>query len=85
MEIPLPTPYGLAIRDSLLFVAQGKSGCTLFSLADPHKPVVMQKWLLPDVKDFIWSSDRLYTMCFDRVRIYSVADPRSPALLAEIE
>lgn len=84
-EIPLPTPYGLAAGDSLLYVAQGQGGWTLFSLADPRNPAVVQKWSVPEVKDFIWSGDRLYAMCFDRVNIYSVSDPRNPALLAEIE
>jgi hypothetical protein len=84
-EIPLATPYGLAIADSLLYVAQGRNGWTLFGLSNPQSPVSLKKWTTPDVKDFIWIDNRLYVMCFDKVRIYSVADPQSPVLVAELD
>lgn len=84
-EMPLSTPYGLAIRDTLLYVAQGRNGWTLFGLSNPHAPGVLQQWSSPDAKDFIWIDDRLYMMCFDRVKIYSVQDPRNPALIAEVK
>jgi hypothetical protein len=84
-EMPLPTPYGLSIKDSLLYVAQGNNGWTLFGLADPHNPAVLQQWSTPAARDFIWTGDRLFMMCFDRVRIYSVVDPRNPVMLGEIE
>jgi len=83
-EIPLSTPYGLAIKDSLLYVAQGKNGWTLFGLTDPHTPAVLQHWPVPVARDFIWTGDLLYMMCFDRVKIYSAKTPKDPALVSEI-
>jgi hypothetical protein len=84
-EIPLPTPYGLAIRDTFLYVANGQNGWRLFTLKNPLNPVSLQIWPTPDVKDFIWIENRLYMMCFDRVKIYSVVDPRNPIALAEVQ
>jgi hypothetical protein len=84
-EIPLSTPYGLSVRDTLLYVAQGNNGWTLFNLSNPLQPAKLKQWSTPSMKDFIWTKDRFYAMCFDGVRIYSVADPFNPALLAEVE
>jgi hypothetical protein len=84
-EIPLKTPYGLAIADTLLFVAQGSNGWTLFGLSDPHNPASLKSWSTPDVKDFIWIGDRLYVMCFDRIKIYSVSDPLNPVLVSDVK
>lgn len=84
-EIPLKTPYGLAISDTLLYIGQGSNGWTLFSLSDPQSPASLQKWPAPAVKDFIWIDSLLYVMCFDRVGIYSVSDPQDPKLVSEIE
>jgi hypothetical protein len=84
-EVPLSTPYGLAIADTLLYVAQGRNGWTLFGLSDPLNPASLRKWPTPDVKDFIWIGSRLYVMCFDKVRIYSVSDPRNPALVSDVD
>jgi hypothetical protein len=83
-DIPLSTPFGLSIRDSLLYVAQGSGGWTLFGLSNPLQPVQLKQWSTPAMKDFIWKGDRLYAMCFDRVRIYSVSDPLNPVILAEV-
>jgi hypothetical protein len=84
-EIPLSTPYGLTVRDTLLYVAQGNNGWTLFSLSNPLQPVKLKQWSTPAMKDFIWTKDRFYAMCFDRVIIYSVLDPQNPVVSAEID
>ncbi len=83
-DIPLSTPFGLTIRDTLLYVAQGNNGWTLFTLSNPQQPAIVRQWPMPSMKDFIWTADRLYAMCFDRVIIYSVSDPLNPVKVAEI-
>jgi len=84
-EIALSTPYGLAVKDTALYVARGFNGWTLFGLSNPSSPSIIRQWTKPAVRDFIWIRDRLYTMCFDRVIIYSVSDPGNPVLVGEIE
>jgi hypothetical protein len=84
-ELSLGTPYGLTIRDTLLYVAQGHGGWTLFGLSNPSIPAVLANWQSPAVRDFIWTGHRLYMMCFDKIMIYSAADPRNPVPVAEIE
>jgi hypothetical protein len=84
-EIPLATPYGLTIVDTLLYVAQGAGGWSLFSLASPQNPAVVRHYPTPNAKDFIRSNDLLFMMCFDRIQIYSVSDPLNPTPLAHIE
>jgi hypothetical protein len=84
-EIPLKTPYGLTIADTLLYVGQGSNGWTLFGLSDPQSPAVLRKWSTPNVKDIIRMENRLYVMCFDKIGIYSVSDPQNPVLVSEID
>jgi hypothetical protein len=84
-DIPLSTPYGLTLRDTLLYVAQGNNGWTLFGLSNPLLPAMLKQWSTPAMKDFIWTKDRLYAMCFDKVIIYSVSDPLNPVVVSEIE
>ena len=84
-EIQLKTPYGLSIVDTLLCVAQGNNGWTLFGLSDPQSPASLKTWPMPAAKDFIWTGSRLYVMCFDKVGIYSVSDPLNPVLVSEVD
>jgi hypothetical protein len=84
-EIPLATPFGLAVSDTLLYIAQGGSGWSLFGLSNPSAPVKLKQWTAPSAKDFIWIKDRLYVMCLDRVMIYSAADPFNPTPVSEID
>jgi hypothetical protein len=81
----LLTPYGLAVSDTLLYVAQGTAGYCLLDVKDPAAVTTIQTWMSPPAKDFIWIGNRLYLMGFTDVRIYDVTNPASPVLLSTIQ
>jgi hypothetical protein len=77
-ELPISTPYGLAVADTLLYLAQGHGGLTLCSTARPDSLTVLER--RPDIvcKDFIWDGGSLYLMSFWDVSAYDVSDPFEP-------
>ncbi len=77
-ELPLSTPYGLTVADTLLFLARGYGGLTLCSTAHPDSLSVVQQWSEPVCKDFIWSDSTLYVMSFWDVSAYDVSNPLEP-------
>jgi hypothetical protein len=83
-ELSLTTPYGLAVSDSLLYVAQGYNGFALYNVKDPRQMTAVASWTTPSVKDFIWAGNRLYVMTFGEIMIYDVTNPSAPALLSTI-
>ena len=78
------TPYGLAVRDSLLYIANENAGFTLFRIESDTNPEPVKSWMLPHSKDFIWKNDILFVMGFDRIDIMKVTDPYEPVLISTI-
>jgi hypothetical protein len=83
--IPLLTPYGLAVSDTLLYVAQGTNGYCLLDVKDPMAVRTLRSWQTPYARDFIWLGTRLYLMGLNDVRIYDASDPAAPLLLSTIQ
>jgi hypothetical protein len=84
-ELTVPPPYGLAVRDSLLYVSRGSDGFSLYLVACPDEIKKVQSWNTPSTKDFIWHDSTLYIMGFNDVKIYDVENPRKPLLLDVID
>ncbi|MBN1576097.1 MAG: hypothetical protein JW913_06070 [Chitinispirillaceae bacterium] len=84
-EITVTTPYGLAVGDSLLYVANGWAGFSLYRAANPRDLEMIAQWDEPATRDFIWDRDRLYLMGMEQVVVYDVADPADPHKLGTIE
>jgi hypothetical protein len=84
-EVPAFTPYGLAIRDSLLYVSNGYNGFSLYNTADPKNVRRIKYWDTPATKDFIWMDSTLYIMNFTGITINNVANPENPLLLSKID
>ncbi|MBN1309384.1 MAG: hypothetical protein JXA18_15800 [Chitinispirillaceae bacterium] len=84
-EIDATTPYGLAVGDSLLYVANGWAGFSLYRAANPLDLEIIAQWSEPAARDFIWDRDRLYLMGMEEVVVYDVADPFNPRELGSIE
>ncbi|MBN1757178.1 MAG: hypothetical protein JW863_02605 [Chitinispirillaceae bacterium] len=79
------TPYGLAVHDSLLYVANGENGYSLYRIDATEKPLLVRQWDTWDAKDFIWKGNRLFLMAFNAVYIVNVTDPQEPELLYTIQ
>ncbi len=83
-EYNATTPYGLTVRDSLLYVSNGYNGFTLYNVSDPKNVEILKTWDQTITKDFIWYDDILYSMGFNSFSIYNVTDPLEPKLLSTI-
>lgn len=79
-----PSPYGLAVKDTLLYVANGTRGFTLYSVAEPAAVRKTGDWSTPPATDFIWMDSTLYTMALGHLSILHVGDPHSPREIAVI-
>ena len=84
-ETNLSTPFGLAVSEPYLYVSTGASGYTLFKVSDPKAPAAVQSWSDWPTRDFLWTANVLYVLGEDDVRIFDVADPKTPVLLSVIE
>lgn len=84
-ETPVTTPWGLALSDSLLYVAKGYNGFALYNVKDPRNVASLGDWATPSARDFIWAGTRLYVMTFGEIMIYDVTDPKGPVLLSTIQ
>jgi hypothetical protein len=83
-EVSTPTPYGLAIHDTLLYVSNGYNGMSLYNVSEPDSVIRIKYFHSEETKDFIWYGDVLYTMCFNYVMLLGVTDPLDPQVLARI-
>lgn len=84
-EVSTPTPYGLTVRDTLLYVSNGHRGFTLYNVKNPKAVDSLKYWSTPETRDFIWHENILYTMGFKNVIVYDVADPKQPVELSRIQ
>lgn len=84
-EKTLATPYGLAVREPYLYVSTGATGYSLLDVGIPAEPSALAAWSDWPTKDFLWSSNLLFVLGFDDLRIYDVSDPKSPILRSVIE
>jgi hypothetical protein len=84
-EMPMSTPWGLAVNNSRLYVSRGYLGYTLLDVSSPSQPAELATWTGEDARDFIWAGKTLYVLQHDNVSIYDITDPLNPALLSKVE
>jgi hypothetical protein len=84
-EFAVETPYGLSVRDSLLYISNGYGGYGLFSARDPYSVTLLKRWIDAPTRDFIWRDSTLYIMGFMSVSLMDVANPERPAPISVIE
>jgi hypothetical protein len=84
-EDTVVTPYGLAVNDSLLYMANGYAGYSLYRVGGGAGAEVVKQWEKPAVKDFILSGDKLYIMGFNSMQIVNVADPMEPKTVVTLQ
>lgn len=83
-QVSISSPYGLSLRDSLLYVGQDLNGFSLWDVSDPRTMTRMEQWNTPRAIDFIWDMSTLYVMGSDGVQVFDVTDPRTPVMQSEL-
>lgn len=75
-----PTPYGLAVHGTYVYVGNGGQGLSLYESAPPDSLSLLMRWTW-DARDFIWNGSMLYVLEPANVSAYDVSDPRHPRRL----
>ena len=70
----LPTPYGLGLKDSILFVCQGANGMSAINVKNINAPVVSQKITGHNFRDVIPYNDLLICYVMDGIALYDISN-----------
>lgn len=70
----LPTPYGLGLKDSILFVCQGANGMSAINVKNINAPVVTQKITGHNFRDVIPYNDLLVCYVMDGIALYDISN-----------
>jgi hypothetical protein len=75
--LPLCTPYGLGLKDSVLFVCRGPNGLTAIKVKDPFKPAVMYTKTDGNYMDVIPYDNLLICYVKTGLIVYDATDPKN--------
>lgn len=73
----LPTPYGLGLKDSILFVCQGANGMSAINVKNINAPVISQKITGHNFRDVIPYGDLLICYVTDGIALYDISNTAS--------
>jgi hypothetical protein len=81
---PMPTPYGLSVEDSTLFICQGDSGLSIFNSSDIYNLQTIAKYTNIKAYDVITNNGVLIVIGDDGLHQYNYSDLNNITLLSEI-
>lgn len=70
----LPTPYGIGLKDSMLFVCQGANGLSAINVKNINTPVVAQNITGNNFRDVIPYGDLLICYVTDGIALYDITN-----------
>lgn len=70
----LPTPYGLGLKDSILFVCQGANGMSAINVKNINAPFLSQSITGNDFRDVIPYNDLLICYVMDGIALYDISN-----------
>ena len=73
--LPLTTPFGLGLKDSVVFVCRGANGISAVKIKDPSNPVVMYTKTDGNYMDVIPYQDMLICYVKTGIIIYDASNP----------
>jgi hypothetical protein len=82
--LPLYSPYGLGLVDSVVFVCQGNNGLTAINIKKPTEPKIMYTKNDGDFMDVIPYDNMLICYVKTGLLIYDISDLRSISKIGEI-
>jgi hypothetical protein len=82
--INLATPWGLGLKDSILYVCGGTNGMSVVNVADLQHPVMLQTIRGHDFRDVIADRNLLVGYVADGIALYDIGNPAAPAFIKKI-
>ncbi len=71
---PISTPFGLGLKDSVVFVCRGSSGLSLVNVKDPYSPKLMYTIADGNFKDVIPYDDLLICYVSTGLLVYDISN-----------
>lgn len=80
----MPTPHGLGLQDSILYVCQKNNGMSVFNVQNPANPVLRKTISNRIFEDVICYNDVLITYVSNGIALYDISQPANPIEIAAI-
>jgi len=82
--VELPTPHGLGLKDSLLYICQQENGLSVYNINNPAKPVLRTTMEDDYYNDVIVYDNILICYVQSGLKLYSISNPANPQLLSTV-
>jgi hypothetical protein len=82
--VPLPSPVGLGLQDSILYISCGSAGLKVFNVAKPYEPVLLDTKTDGTFVDVIPYNGVLICYVQNGILLYDITKPAEPALVKEL-
>ena len=80
----MPTPHGLGIRDSILYVCQKDNGMSIFNISNPASPVLRRKIADKVFEDVICYGDLLICYVSTGLALYDISNATDPVSISVV-
>lgn len=84
-SLPMTNPYGLGLRDSILYICDNGKGMRVLNIKNPYNPVEIGIITTDNYLDVIPSGNLLIGMLTDGIAYLDISTPSSPQKLAHIK
>ena len=82
--VEMPTPHGLGLKDSLLYICQQQNGLSVYNVNQPDNPVLRNTITNDYFNDVIVYGDLLICYVQSGLKLYDISSPANPLLLSTI-
>ncbi len=80
----MPTPHGLGLQDSILYVCQKNNGMSVFNISNPAVPVLRKRLTDKVFEDVICYDDLLICYVSTGIALYNISVRANPIFISEI-
>ncbi len=80
----IPTPHGLGLQDSVLYVCQKSNGMSIYNVSNPQTPTLRKTLTGKIFEDVICYDGLIICYVSTGIAIYDISNLTSPVLLSEV-
>jgi len=82
--VEMPTPHGLGLKDSLLYICQQENGLSIYNVQRPEKPLLRKTIANDYFNDVIIYGDLLICYVQSGIKLFNINTPANPQLLSTV-
>ncbi len=84
-SMPMTNPFGLGLKDSILYVCDNGAGLKVINVKDPYNPAQISLISGDNNVDVIPTGSVLMSMLTDGIAYYDITNPAAPSKMSEIK